>query len=193
MANSDTPTGLSPIRYTNGTPYNGGATRYYVPDTDTTAVYLGSPVASAGGADAEGVQTVTANVAAGATLIGVVVSVQPITQDSTTYRVASTGRYVYVADNPDLVFEIQEDSDGGDLTAANTGNVANLTGFGTGENINGRSAVEIDASTATASGTGNEQVQLLGLSQRERNQFGTNAKWEVRINNHQFSNNFTGA
>lgn len=193
MANSDTPTGLSPIRYTNGTPYNGGATRYYIPATDTTAAYLGAPVALAGSADADGVPTVTANVAANAALLGAVVSVQPVTQDSTTFRAASTGRYVYVADNPDLIFEIQEDSVGGALTAANVGNVANLTGFGSGENINGRSAVEIDSSTATASGTGNEQVSLLGLIQSERNEFGDNANFLVRINNHQLSNNFTGA
>lgn len=192
MANSDTPTGLSPIRYTNGAAYTGGATRYHIPASDTTAAYLGSPVALSGSADSDGVASVTANVAASAALLGAVVSVEPVTQDSTTYRAASTERYVYVADNPDLVFEVQEDSVGGALAAANVGQVANLIGFGTGENINGRSAVEIDSSSATASGTGNEQVQLLGLSQRERNIFGNNAKFEVRINNHQMVNGSTG-
>ena len=193
MANSDTPTGLSPIRYTNGTPYNGGATRYYIPASDATAAYIGSPVKSAGSADANGVKSITANIVANDFLLGVIVGVEAITQESTIYRAASTERYVYVADNPDLVFEVQEDSVGGALVAANVGNVAQLTGYGAGNNIYGLSAVEIDSSTATDSGTGNEAVQLLGLSQRERNDFGDNAKFEVRINNHEFSNNYTGA
>ena len=64
MANSNTPMGLRPVRHRNGAPYNGAATRYFVPASDGTALFLGDPVVVAGSADADGVMTVTRATAA---------------------------------------------------------------------------------------------------------------------------------
>lgn len=190
MANSDTPFGLRPVRYLSGAPYNGAANKYYVPASDGTAIYLGGLVKMAGSGDANGIASVTGNVSTGNAVIGVVVGIDPVEgagangRDSTIYRVASTERYVYVADDPNLVFEIQDDSAGGDLAATHIGNSADITGFTSGSTTTGLSAIEIDSSTATASGDGTEDVVIMGLVQRVDNSIGTNAKWLVRLNNH---------
>jgi len=182
MANSDTVKGLKPIRHRNGAPYNGAANRYYIPASDGTAVYVGDAVKSAGSADADGVPTV-AQAAAGDAIRGVVVAVEPETNDSTIYRVASTARYVYVADDPDLVFEIQEDSVGGALAATDVGNNADLI-VASGSTDTGFSGMELDSSTKA---TTTAQLRILRLVPRPDNSIGANAKWEVMINEHELS------
>lgn len=193
MANADNPTGLKPVRYLSGAPYNGAANRYYVPASDGTAIYIGGLVKPGGSGDANGVPSVTGNVSTGNAVLGVVVGIEAVTRDSTTYRAASTERYVTVADDPNLVFEIQEDSVGGALAVTNIGNVADLTGFTAGSTTTGMSSIEIDSSTATASGDGTEDVLLVGYVQRADNEVGTNAKWHVRLNNHFYIDAQTGA
>lgn len=179
MANVDSPFGLKPVRYFSGAPYNGAANRYYVPASDGTAIFIGDAVSLAGSADADGVPSV-AQAAAGATIIGVVVGVEFVTRDSTTYREASTERYVMVADDPGLEFLAQEDSVGGDLAVANVGNNVDLV-VGAGNTTTGLSGMELDSSTA---GTGTAQVRLVRLWQAADNEIGTNAKWLVRIVEH---------
>lgn len=193
MANADAPFGLRPVRYLSGAPYNGAANKYYVPSSDSTAIYVGGLVKLAGSADADGVASVTGNVATGNAVLGVVVAVVPDTADSLVYRAASTTRYVMVADDPNLVFEIQEDSGGAAMAAANVGNTADITGFTGGSTTTGLSSLEIDSSTATASGDGTEDVLIVGLVQSPDNAIGTNANWLVRLNNHSFVDGFAGA
>lgn len=182
MANANSPFGLKPVRHRNGAPYNGAANLYYVPSSDSTAIFIGDAVKSAGDADAAtGVPTV-AQVAAGDTIRGVVVGVIPDTAQSTIYRAASTGRYLLVADDPDLEFEIQEDAVGGALALASVGLNADLV-VGSGSTATGRSGMQLDTSdvkTATA------QLRILGFVQRVDNEFASaNAKVRVMINEHE--------
>ena len=118
--------------------------------------------------------------------------VEEITQDGTTFREASTERYVFVADDPNLLFEVQEDSVGGALVAGDIGEVADLTGLTSGSTVTGRSAIEIDSNTSTGSGDGTEDVFISRLSQRPDNVFGDNAKFLVRLNNHTYLDGNTG-
>lgn len=193
MANANTPFGLRPVRHRNGAPYNGAATRYFVPSSDSTALYPGDPVIIAGSADTNGVATVTrATAAGGAYVLGPVVAVEPADgstsggRDSTTYRVASTDRYVWVADDPDLVFEIQEDGVGGALAATNVGQNVDLVS-GSGSTITGLSGFQADSSTAETTNT--LQLRILGFSQKINNEVGNaNAKIEVAINLHALRN-----
>lgn len=180
MANVDAPRGGRPVKHLDGSPYNGAFNRYYVPSTDATAIFIGDAVKTAGSADADGVATV-AQAAAGDSIRGWVVGVEPETDDSLSYRAASTARYVYVADAPDLIVEIQEDSDGGAVAVASVGLNADLV-VGTGSTTTGTSAMELDSSTVTASSA---QLRILGLSRRPDNATGTNAKWLVMVNEHE--------
>jgi hypothetical protein len=180
MANANVATGLRPVRHRNGAPYNGATNTYCIDSGDTTAAYIGDAVKSAGGADALGVPTVI-QAAAGDTLRGVIVSVRPVTSASTPYREASTTRYVQVADDPDLVFEIQEDAVGGALAATEVGENADLV-VAAGSAYTGRSGMQLDSSdhkTATA------QLRILGFVQRPDNAIGANAKVLVSINEHE--------
>jgi hypothetical protein len=188
MANSDAPSGLNPVRYLSGAPYNGAANKYYVPSSDNTAIYIGGLVRLSGSADANGVPAVTGNVSTGNPVVGVCVGVVPVTADSTIYRAASTERYIWVADDPNLVFEVQEDSDGGALAATAAGGTATLIGFTSGSTVTGLSAIEIDSSGLSETSDTDDDVRIIGLVQREDNAIGTNAKWLVRLNVHQYVN-----
>lgn len=187
MANVDRVNGLRPVAHRNGAPYTGAANRYYVPSSDGTAIFVGDAVKSAGSADSDGVPSV-AQAAAGDAIRGVVVGVEPVTDESTSYRAASTERYVFVADDPDLVFEVQEDSVGGDLAATDVGSNADIV-VGSGSTTTGTSGMELDSSTAATTAA---QLRILGLAQRADNEIGTNARWLVSINEHELTST-TGA
>jgi hypothetical protein len=193
MANADAPRGLSPVRYLGGAAYTGATSLYFVPAGDSTALFVGGLVKLAGSADADGVPTVTGNVTTGDAVVGVVTSVVPVTRDSTIYREASVARYVNVADDPNLLFEVQEDSTGAALAATAVGNVADLATITAGSTVTGFSTMEIDSSTATASGDGTQDVLIHSLARAEDNAIGTNANWLVRLNNHAFVDGNTGA
>lgn len=180
MANIDAPRGLRPVKHLDGSPFNGAVNRYYVPSSDATAIFIGDAVKSAGSADANGVASV-AQAAAGDPIRGVVVGVEPVTAESLIYRAASTERYLLVADAPDIVFEIQEDSDGGALAAANVGQNADLI-VAAGSTSTGLSGMELDSSTAA---TTTAQLRILGFSQVVNNEIGANARLLVTINEHE--------
>ena len=190
MANNDNPRGLTLAHMQGSGAHTGGVNRYYVPASDGTAIYIGGLVKLAGSADADGVPSVTGNVAAGNAVVGVVVGVEAETHESTTYRAASTARYVMVADDPNALFEVQEDSVGSTLAAADVGLNAALIGFTAGQTATGRSTIELDSSTKATTAT--LDVSIHRLVQRADNEIGTNAKWLVRLNNHQFVDGTTG-
>jgi len=184
MANSDAPFGLRPVGYKGGAPYNGAANMYYVPAGDSSALFIGDPVLIAGGGDADGVSTVTL-AAAGDRITGVVVGFGPqsvAAAGSTTainrgYRTASTADYVLVADDPNLLFEVQEDAAGGALAAADIGLNADLVAAA-GNIYSKRSGYELDTSTKA---TTTAQMRIHGFVQRADNVIGANAKVIVSI------------
>lgn len=184
MANVDRVWGFRPVGHTNGSPFNGQVRKYYIPSSDSTAVFQGDLVKLAGGADANGVSTV-AQVEAGDTPVGVVMFFEPNPSDlSMLYRAADTARYVYVADSPDLILEVQEDGVGGALAAADVGLNAEVV-VGTGSTTTGQSAMELDTSTKATTAT--LVLNILGFSQKTDNEVGSaNAKVLVTYNVHQF-------
>lgn len=177
--------GLIPVRYKDGAPYNGAANRYYVPASDSTALFVGDPVILAGSGDANGVPSVT-RAAAGDRITGVVVGFAPLesaSAGSTTainrgYRTASTEDYVLVADDTDLVFEATEDGTGGFLAVTNIGNNIDLVA-GSGSTTTKKSGYALDSSTAATTAA---QMRILGMSQTVNNTIGTTSTlWQVAI------------
>lgn len=180
MANANAPSGLSPVRHRSGAPYNGATTRYYIDAGDSTAVFVGDLVKSSGSGDADGVPGVI-QAAAGDSVRGVVTAVLPETSTSLAYRAASTARYVTVADDPDLMFEVQEDSVGGALAITDIDLNADIV-VGAGNTFTGKSGMQLDSSdkkTATA------QLRIISFVQRPDNVVGANAKVLVMINEHE--------
>jgi hypothetical protein len=81
---------------------------------DGTAVYIGDAVKLVGTSQIiNGSPYADIAIAAtGDVFVGVVIGVLPSTRDSLTYRAASTQRLLLVADDPDLLFEVQQRNSG---------------------------------------------------------------------------------
>jgi hypothetical protein len=181
MANVSRVSGARPVKHISGSPYNGQCNKYYVPASDGTAIFMGDFVKSGGTADADGVASV-AQAAAGDTIRGVVVGVVPDTADSLIYRAASTLRYVLVCDDPDIIFEIQEDAVGATTALVDVGENADII-VAAGSTTTGTSGMQLDSSTHTASSA---QLRILGFAQRPDNEpASANAKLLVLINEHE--------
>ena len=178
MANGDTAFGLKPVRMLDGSPFNGCVDMFYIPSSVATAVFVGDPVKLAGSADAAGVASV-ALCAAGDTITGAVVGFADAASMQLGYGAASTARYVLVAHGQDILFEIQEDSDGGALAAADIGLNASVI-VAAGSTYRRLSGVELDTSTKATTAT--LELRIRGLSQRPDNEIGANAKVLVSLN-----------
>jgi hypothetical protein len=189
MANADTPYGLIPCNR-NGGEYDGQINVYYIPSTDGTACAVGDVVKLAGSADADGIPTVTRGTA-GAACVGVIVGfkVDPSYLELPNYRAASTARYVYVADDPDLFAYIQEDSDSVSLAATDVGLNANII-TAAPSSTTGISNTELNSDSASTTST--LDLQIVRLAPLPDNAIGTNAKWIVKLNNHQYGKGRTG-
>lgn len=194
MANVSKISGLAPVQYLNGSPWNGQAREYYIPSTDTKAYAIGDPVDLAGGADTKGVPSVTLATAgnnSGANkLLGAIVGAGGAVYGATlgnannqnTIVVPATktqNYYVLVADDPNIMFEMQEGGTGTALAATEVGLNCDLA---SGTNNGYVSGWVID--NAATSTSANFQLRLWGLTQKSDNAFGTYAKWLVSINNH---------
>jgi len=191
MANNDTPLGLVPIRHSNGAPYNGAYSEYYIPSTYATALGVGDPVIITGTTNTTAymgnvpgtLPEINKSAADSGYITGVIIGFNLLPTDLTkTYNAASTERIAYVADDPDLVFEIQEDSDSAALAVTDVGLNAELIFTHDVSTTSGKSGVELDSSTKAT--TAAHLIRITRLINRVDNEIGDHAKWEVTINNH---------
>lgn len=195
MANVSKAGGLIPVQYLNGSPWNGKGRVYCIPDTDdTNAFAIGDPVTLAGSADANGVPTITlATAGTGNLVLGAIVAGAGALEYGGAYgvpadspivipAVKSRAYYVLVADDPNIIFEIQEDGDGGTIAATSVGLNANLI---SGTNNGYVSGWELDSSSVAAGAT--LQCKILRAAQRRDNALGADCKWWVKINQHCFA------
>lgn len=132
MANANAPHGCQPVAYINGAPWTGKANLYRIPAADTNAYYIGDLVTTIGvttGGDAVGVPDVKRAANGAVTsqqLRGAIVGVQAAPIGAGAPGAAQGGAvnlnilyvpatkandyYVWVADDPNLVFEMQGDN-----------------------------------------------------------------------------------
>jgi len=192
MANVDSPFGLRPLRYLNGSPWNGAATRYHVDSGYGTALYIGDPVMHTGTTDATGkyLNVQLATLADANYTLGPIVAVEPkpATSLERVYHPGSTDGYVWVADDPNLIFEIQVDSDGV-IAIADFGLNAIMVQTHAGSTITGLSGIELDESSCTNNSS--MMCLVLRLVDREDNELAQHAKVEVLLSAHVLG--FTGS
>lgn len=193
MPNSVAPRGFVPLRYLDGSNWNGATNTYCIPSTDTNPVAVGDAVKSAAGGDAAGVPYVTR--ASGTdTVRGVVIAVLPTAPnnpslvgtalDLTMQGVpASKSRdyYVLVLDDPNVLFELQDDGVNALTSAACNKNASFTVTAPTSPQQNSASVLN-SASVAT---TQSLNLKLMGLVQAPGNDYGTRARWVVRFNQHE--------
>ena len=192
MANANKPSGLSPVQYLNGSPWNGQARLYSVAYNYGTALYIGDPVFLSGTADTNGVPGVVLATAGDANpIVGAVVGVgryesliaNPNNLNITYYPAGGDGAtnpwYVMVADDPNIIFEAQDIGTSTQLAAANIGENINLKS-GTGNGFISGWGIDNGSHAVTAT----FQCKLMGLVRTSDNAFGQYAKFLVKINNH---------
>ena len=196
MANTDTPMGFKPVKYIDGSPYDGKARVCKVETSETDRIGLYDLVTPAGSGDATGMyMSVTRSAAGEEDILGSVIGFgdtpyMAFDPDDLNmrYGTGSTAYYVWVADDPDLLFLCQDDASA-TLTYANVGENADIA-VANCSTTTGLSAMELDASDATG-GVANMRIE--GFYNDPSNEVGsTHAKLLVRINEHAYKNT-TGA
>jgi len=199
MANVDAPFGLRPIRYRDGSPYNGAFNVYAVASTYATALFVGDPVVKvAAGSNAAaldgfpiGTLPLVEKAAAGDgnAITGVIVGFAPDPDNlSRIYRPASTARVVYVVDDPNVTFEIQAD---GAIAATDVGLNAVLIYTNAGSTVTGRSGAELDTTSDAPAADASNQLTILRVVNAPDNEAASAfTRCEVVINQ---STELTGA
>lgn len=186
MANADTPFGLRPIGNLNGGPYTGNLVKVAFEDENSVATFIGDLVRLEGSADTDGVPTVDQWAAADTDAFGVIVAFEPDrTNLERKHRLASTARTAYVVPcNAGQLFVIQVDES---VAVTDIGNTVDIV-VGSGNTTSGISAMELDSSNI---GTG-LNLHIMALYPSPDNEFGTNAKVIVRVNENAISGVGTG-
>jgi hypothetical protein len=191
MANTHNPAGFRPVKHRNGAPYAGQFRSYSVAAGYGTALMIGDAVILAGTS-----QTINGKVlsdvercATGGVPCGVIVGVKPDTQDSLRYRAASTLRTLYVADDPDLLFEIIEGNSGTALADNDAGLNIDFV-VASGNTTTGLSGTMVN--NATEAGTNTLDLHLVEPVASENNEVGYSRKWLVTFNRHQYRNQVAG-
>lgn len=203
MANTNKPWGLKPVKSLIAGDWDGRGNVYHIPTSDSSnSYYIGDVVKLAGTGDANGIPDVVKYAAGdasagsginGAGPVGVIVAIgiNPggpyINANDLTKLWAPATKaqdyYCLVADDPFLIYEVQDGGSGTALAAADIGNNCNLTitanqttGFVSGTILN-------NASKAATIGL---DVRLMGLSRIAGNGFGYYARWNVMLNSHAY-------
>ena len=207
MANLNAPSGLSPVMYRNANFWNGQTRLYGIIATDTNPYYVGDVVKidATNFADANGIAYVT-RATAGATVRGVITAIGTalpygyqggpfINPNDLTKIFRPTGAqavnyYVAVCDDPDVIFEIQEDTTSTPGQAAQMTKNANITvaNPATGVVVSG-----FTLNSGSYATTATLNVKVMQSVQRQDNvPYTAYQKLLVTINNHDFSGGTLG-
>jgi hypothetical protein len=193
MANKDAPFGFRPTKMLGGAPFNGGQTEYGIESTYNTNIFTGDAV------ELHTDGTVTVAAAAATNILGVFNGC--FYTDSTgkpTYSkywpasTTATDAVAYVVDNPDVLFEAQEDSTNiGSSWPDNRGANANLVSTHAGSTKTGRSKQELDSSDIQAA---TAQFRIVELSKDPDNSdtASANCNFLVRVNEGLYYDNAAG-
>lgn len=183
MANTSRIVGFRPVGH-----LSGGVLRtrkYFISSGDPTAVYPGDLVKLAGAADTDGTAATVILAAAADNAVGVVAWFEPNRDNlniTGQYRVASTDRYCYVWDDPNIIFMAEVAN--GTPAAVDIGLNANHA-VGTPSTTSARSGAYIDMGTkATTSTLG---FKIIGFASNIDNEVGASARVYVLINKHQLA------
>ncbi len=200
MANVDAPFGFRPIKHRSGAPYNGAANPYWVQNASNNTLFIGDLVRVTGTSNTASVsvpgagdfaigtlpEILRASVGPGNRITGAIVafSADPTGLEN-TYRLNSTERVAWVADDPDLIFECQADTVTA-LAATSVSAAFNFVNDAGGSTVTGLSGMELDGSEESTDPQ--DQLILVRFVNRVDNDATLiHAKCEVVISTHTFS------
>jgi hypothetical protein len=200
--------GLRPVRYRNGSPYNGAFNLYVASAAEIIGV--GDLVKLTGTGDTTGYPIVSL-AAAGGPAIGVVVGVCQVKPGHLQGALAANSgfaqklvkasadtEYLMVCDDPNVIYQVREDGDSESTVTASIGLNANVVLTGATSTVTGLSGMHLDSSSKNTTNTLN--LKILGLSYcpggknviSAAGAAGTYAVFDVLINNFQQTNNIAG-
>jgi len=202
MANVNTPRGLSPVGTITGAAYNEQGRLYAIASDGTNTYAIGDVVKVAGGSDTNGVPYAT-KAASTDTPVGVIVGIRVSDPGTslvgttlalnTIYLPLNSGlRYVYVVDDPSVIFQVESDATG--VAAAdvfkNTGLTitANQTSLAQSSPLSNTVVAGASIKAIGTSGSLALPLQIIGLEQIENNESGAYSNVLVKWNKHQFLN-----
>lgn len=195
MANSDIPRGAIPVKHRSGARFAGGGSLFYIPSGYNQAVFRGDPIIHiTDSSDANGVPVCNLATAGDSQYIsGFVLGTVaggdpavPVLWDDSQYHKAATAGYVLVCADPEVLFEIQEDGDGGAMGVGAVGRNTNLVA-GTGSTATGYSGWELNSSDLATSNA--RQMRIVeAVARADNDPTLTHAKWLCSVNLHSFRN-----
>ena len=193
MANKDAPFGFRPTKMLGGAPFNGGQTEYGIASTYNTNIFSGDAV------ELHTDGTVTIAAAGQTNILGVFNGC--FYTDSTgapnwskywPASTTSTDAVAFVVDDPNVLFEAQEDStDIGASWPANRGSNANFVSTHAGSTKTGRSKQELDSDNITAA-TANFRIVELSKDPDNSDTASANCNFLVRLNEGLYYDNAAG-
>jgi hypothetical protein len=193
MANATGPFGLTPVRYMDGTPWDGATIDCYISSSYATALFVGDPVLMSPTLAEKDTTTrlPTVNTHAGTDGLIVWGVIRSFEADPTNlerkHNPASTERrckVVRCAD--DLVFQIRDDGSGAPSKVWAGQNAEMQAGSG-GSTVTGLSSFALEGLTPAANQS--YPLWIIGLAAIEDNELDDYAIWDVLINT---NNNTTG-
>lgn len=199
MANINAPKGFSPVGNLQGGSWNQQGRLYAIPTSDTTNSYaVGDAVMSLASADPDGVPYIQKWAGATTTSalpLGIIVGIRvadpgvslvasslDLTQSYISAGTRTSVRYVYVVDDPLVLFEAQFDSTAIALTDLHKNAAVTVTAGQTLSQSSPMSSMVLTAPAVTAT----LPIRLLGLIQRPDNATGAYAKVLCKWNYHEF-------
>lgn len=169
--------GLRPVKTLVG-PATGTLETFAVLASDSTALFVGDVVVSAGTADANGVQAITRMSANTQSPLGVVVGFVPDYSNlaiPNQFRAASTLRYALVCVDPSVVYEVQADA----ATVLNDIGLNTGIEYGAGSTVTGQSGMMADMATKATTAT--LPLKIVGVVQRPDADMADSANWKLHV------------
>lgn len=200
MANLNAPRGLVPVRYLDGSAWNGATNMYYIPASDASIYSPGDMVKTVALSDANGVMGIQKALGTD-TIRGVIVgflqsapyqtSLLAPSLDLTLQNIPAVktkAYYALVVDDPTVIYEVMDD--GLSVLPATSVN-KNCSMTVTNPTAPAQNSATV-ITTASVAVTQALNFRLMGLVLRDDNAFGQYARWLVRANQHELIGNTAG-
>ena len=197
MANLNAPKGFSPVGNIQGGSWNEQGRMYAIASDASNTYAIGDVVMSAASADANGVPYVTkwgGATTTSALPLGIIVGIRvadpgvslvgsTLSLEKSYIGLSAGTRYVYVVDDPMVIFEAQFDSTAVAVTDLHKNAAVTVTANQTSLAVSSPFSSTVLTSPAT---TATLPIRLLGLVQRSDNAVGAYCKVLCKWNYHEF-------
>jgi len=182
MANIDAPFGFVPVRMQGGAPFSGGQSEYTISSTYGTNIFTGDLAIQAADGDIEvSAATSTNNIGVFNGCFYTDSNGKPQYARYWPASTTSTDAVAFIIDDPNVIFEAQED--GSALALADRGTNTDLVATA-GSTTTGRSGHEIDSDETGSAATAQFRVVAVSKDPSNNTVASANCNWYVKILEH---------